>query len=70
MLSVATLYHIKYLNLFDMEILTILLATSTAMSQDKTSMEMNSTAWFVTGTVVALLLFVYLTVTLIKPEKF
>jgi len=70
MLSVATLYQIKYLNQFDMETLTILLATSTAMSQDKTPMEMNSTAWFVTGTVVALLLFAYLIYTLIKPEKF
>jgi K+-transporting ATPase KdpF subunit len=51
-----------------METLTILLATS--VSQNKTPMEMNSTTWFVTGIVVALLLFVYLTFTLIKPEKF
>ena len=53
-----------------METLSILLATSTAMSRDTMPMEMNSTAWFVTGTIVALLLFVYLIYTLIKPEKF
>ena len=52
-----------------METLNILL-TVQAMSHDKMPMEMNSTTWFVIGIVVALLLFIYLLFTLIKPEKF
>ena len=53
-----------------METLSIILSVPAALQQQKAAMEMNSTTWFVIGAVVALLLFVYLTFTLIKPEKF
>jgi len=32
--------------------------------------EMNSSSWYVTGAIAALLLLVYLVTALIKPEKF
>jgi len=51
-----------------METLNILLAVQAL--QNKMPVEMNTTTWFVIGTVVALLLFIYLLFTLIKPEKF
>jgi len=53
-----------------METLSILLSVPASMAQHKMPLEMNSTTWFIIGSVVALFLFVYLTFTLIKPEKF
>ena len=53
-----------------MESLNIILSVSTSLQQHKAAMDMNSTTWFIIGALVALLLFVYLTFTLIKPEKF
>jgi len=32
--------------------------------------EMNSSLWYVTGAIVALLLLIYLVIALVKPEKF
>jgi len=32
--------------------------------------EMNSSAWYIIGAIVALLLLIYLVIALVKPEKF
>jgi len=53
-----------------METMSIILAVSAKLSEDKMPIEMNTTTWFVIGVFVAILLFIYLTYTLIKPEKF
>jgi len=51
-------------------LLNIILVVPSDMSKNKMPDQMNGTAWFILGSIVAILLLIYLILTLIKPDKF
>ncbi|MCX6270465.1 MAG: K(+)-transporting ATPase subunit F [Bacteroidetes bacterium] len=51
-------------------ILSILLVVPNRIPAQNTPLEMNSAGWMAAGAIIALLLMIYLVITLIKPEKF
>jgi len=50
--------------------MNVFLVITVAVPQDQLTARMNSATWLAIGAIIALLLFVYLVISLVKPEKF
>ena len=51
-------------------LMNIILVVPSSLSQNKMPDQMNGPAWIILGEIVAILLLIYLIITLIKPDKF
>ncbi|MEI6823737.1 MAG: K(+)-transporting ATPase subunit F [Bacteroidota bacterium] len=47
-----------------------LVAIAPELSKDTTPMQMNTDSWLLVGVIIAILLLIYLIISLIKPDKF